>query len=505
MKKKLFPNVNWIIGRMRNINIRVKVMSLVIGLVLVLGTSSMLEVGATFTHTLEDQWDANAEAVGRQVAGRALDLIIAGDRSALRELLVKTRDVDEDARYLFILDADGAVLAHTFPGAVPSYVRSANRAGGGSPTVAVVYLGGERIRDTAVPIVGGRAGTLHLGLTEARLRNSVAALKWRLLLIAIIVSLAGLVAALMFTSRIIEPMDDLVNVAGALARGDSWHRASIVSGDEIGRLGAAFNAMAESLEQTSQENSRLLVELRAKESMRVRLLDQVIGAQEDERRRVARELHDGTGQSLTAILISLRVLEEASQDCAGCSQSGSVRSHAEGARAVASQTLDEVRRLARDLRPAVLDDLGLPAALERCSKEFARMCNIPIDYQVVGMDDVRLLPQVETALYRIAQEALTNAARHSGAHSVNLALERHGDSIHVVVEDDGSGFDVEARLANLNGSGLGLFGMKERAGLVGGTLTVESVPGFGTTVFVQVPLMECVLGEESEKDSPAAG
>jgi len=216
--------------------------------------------------------------------------------------------------------------------------------------------------------------------------------------------------------------------------------------------------------------------------IRARLLDQLIAAQEDEQRRIARELHDETGQSLTSILVGLRALEDApSLDAA--------RQQAADLRQVALRVLDEVRRLARGLRPSALDELGLVAALESQAAELGHTHGLAVDVQTHGLDGRRLPPPVETALYRIIQEALTNVAKHAAARSVSVLVRRQGDAVQTIVTDDGCGFDVESALRAPGAwTHLGLHGMRERAALLDGSVTIESTPGEGTTLYARIPL-----------------
>jgi signal transduction histidine kinase len=230
------------------------------------------------------------------------------------------------------------------------------------------------------------------------------------------------------------------------------------------------------------ENARLWEELRRKEAVRRELLHKAITAQEEERRRIARELHDEASQALAALLVSLRLMENAPS-------LEEARAQVARMREVVNQTLDEIRALAWELRPSVLDDLGLVPALTRYIQSCRSRFGMEIDLEVVGLDQVRLPWEVETALYRIAQEALTNAARHAGARHVSVILEQRDNRALLIVEDDGEGFDVAQVWASVQERGrLGLYGMEERAFLVGGRLTVESAPGSGTTVVVEVPL-----------------
>ncbi|HXI57716.1 MAG TPA: PAS domain S-box protein [Polyangia bacterium] len=216
----------------------------------------------------------------------------------------------------------------------------------------------------------------------------------------------------------------------------------------------------------------------AEETIRA-LLNDVITAQEEERRRIARELHDETAQTLTSLLVGLQTVEQSTD-------LGRAQSAAATLRTLVAAALDGVKRIARGLRPSVLDDLGLEDALERLAVEFSRANKFVVDLHVTGPRLPRLPESLELALYRIAQEAVTNAAKHAAPAAVSILIHRTADTIRLVVEDDGRGFDVAATKSDKQ---LGLLGMRERAHLVGGLMTVESSrEGGGTTLCVSVPL-----------------
>jgi len=205
-------------------------------------------------------------------------------------------------------------------------------------------------------------------------------------------------------------------------------------------------------------------------------LRRVVEAQEVERRRLARELHDETGQALTSILLGLRALEERTADPAS-------RAATEELRELVVSTLQDVRRLAVELRPSALDDFGLVAALKRLTASFAEQTGISVDFQT-ALADERLPEEVETALYRIVQESLTNVVKHARARRVSILLARKDGAVKAVVEDDGQGFDPAAQ----TGYGYGLVGMRERLALLGGRLEVESGADAGTTIAAEVPV-----------------
>lgn len=213
------------------------------------------------------------------------------------------------------------------------------------------------------------------------------------------------------------------------------------------------------------------------EALRHQLLHKVISVQEEERKRIARELHDETGQSLTSLLVGFRALEEAKT-------LDQVRNRMSDLRKVAGHTLEEVQRLALRLRPSVLDDLGLEAALKRYTIEFMHAYEIKVDMNIRGLEFSRLPSLVETALYRIIQEALTNILRHAKAKTASILIQREASSVRTVIEDDGCGFN----LTEVDKTSLGLHGMRERAALLNGTFTIESSAGHGTTLYVEIPL-----------------
>jgi signal transduction histidine kinase len=202
----------------------------------------------------------------------------------------------------------------------------------------------------------------------------------------------------------------------------------------------------------------------------------VVQAQELERQRLARELHDETGQALTSILLGLKPLEEALADHPARGALAELREQVVGA-------LQDVRRLAVELRPAVLDDFGLVPALERLTDAFAEQSDIRLDFHS-ALGELRLPSEVETTLYRVVQESLTNIVKHANAHHVSVSVARRASTVAAVIEDDGDGFDPRTAREE----GVGLLGMRERLSFVDGRLEIETRPGSGTTIVAEVPL-----------------
>jgi two-component system CheB/CheR fusion protein len=221
-------------------------------------------------------------------------------------------------------------------------------------------------------------------------------------------------------------------------------------------------------------------ERRRVEQERGQLLRRIVFAQEDERRRIAREMHDQFGQQLTALKLKLDTLKE------DCGEQTKLCEQIEALQAIAEQLDADVGYLAWEMRPSALDDLGLHAALSSYVQNWSQHVGVPVQLHASGMEKDRLTPEIETTLYRIAQEALNNTAKHSQAASVAVVLERRADQVSLIIEDDGVGFDLEQTFG-AGDKGLGLIGMRERAALVGGTVEIESQPNSGATVLVRIP------------------
>jgi signal transduction histidine kinase len=204
----------------------------------------------------------------------------------------------------------------------------------------------------------------------------------------------------------------------------------------------------------------------------------LVVVQETERSLIARELHDDAGQALAALMVGLKLLErDAAHPDALLQRAAELRKTADG-------VLDNLHRLAMDLRPASLDHLGLAPSLQQYTNAVSRQNELSVRFEALGFEGERLAPDIETNIYRIVQEALTNVLRHAQATHADVLLESCEQGLLLIIEDNGIGFDYDEAVQR---GRLGLFGMRERAEMLGGHLVVESSPGAGTTVFVEVP------------------
>lgn len=289
-------------------------------------------------------------------------------------------------------------------------------------------------------------------------------------LIALFIA-GGVVISFVFNrwvlKRALNPLDRLQRGVDQVRSGAANVRVDPgeASDERFDRLAETFNQMVVRLEQNTLQMQQLS--------------RQILQAQEEERYRLARDLHDEAAQSLTSLLVRLRLLERA-RDPAEAQQ------RVQELRELTAQALDDVRRVALDLRPTILDDLGLGSALEWRVDEFNKVTPVQATLKVSGLGQ-RLPREVELTLYRVGQEALSHVLQHAQAHHVQVTLQRVAGSICLDVVDDGVGFDPN-RLRSGSGRGLGLVGMRERVGMIGGSLRIESHADGGTHIAARVPI-----------------
>ena len=625
------------------VSIRFKMMGLVLPVVLAIGAAASWNARSEVAASLHRELEARGRTIGRDVAGRAADLVLTDDLFELHRVARDTLLVDDDVRYVYVEDPEHEVLVHTFDGGFPAGFLGANRARGGTQQAVSLDTTEGRLIDVAVPILGGEVGTVHVGLSTRGVDAAIGKHDRFILLATPLAILPGAALAYLLATIIRRALGGVIAAADAVGGGDFSHRAPVWAADEIGHLGVAFNRMTERLSLTHQqllrrhrevsilnaiahatsrslrvedvlkgaldnvcdltgaergrlclledstvvttflylagppsvlireappsgirctcfdlltrrrhldgglssvwqigrkvsmgplggtasgiclplwakeglrgilhleahvgrsfagediqllmavseqlsvavENARLWEDLKEREEAKGLLLERVIEAQEDERRRVAQELHDEAGQALTSLLVEIRSLDGGDQVPAA--RLGELRS-------LVAEALEGIQNIALELRPSVLDDIGLAPALRRYVEEHGARSGLQTDFDAGDLDEIRLEPAVETALYRIVQEALTNVVRHAEATRVDVLLTRRTGDLAVIVEDDGAGFDPAEVMSRPEGC-LGLRGMQERAVLIGGQLTVGAEPGQGTTVSVKVPLPSAV-------------
>ena len=301
---------------------------------------------------------------------------------------------------------------------------------------------------------------------------------------AVLGFLAALVVAWITTRHVTGPTEQLTAAAQRMARGDLESPIKVRAQDEVGRLAENLDAMRRQLrdayQQVSDANERLELQVAERTARLTDLLGKVISAQEEERRRLARELHDETAQTIGALAIALDRARHGIGDA-----SPEARGQLQEAQGIVKRLLEETRRLILDLRPMALEDLGLVPAIRWYAESHLQEEGVTTTIEL-ERPAVRLAPHLEVALFRIAQEAINNIAKHAEAERATIRLDFSDTAVRIAVSDDGRGFDVDRALASAGS--IGLIGLQERTRLLNGRMDVRSEVGRGTQLTVEVPI-----------------
>jgi signal transduction histidine kinase len=485
-------------------------------------------VSGVYRDPVNDREVVSAALPIRDASG-TIAAVIGGDIDLLNsdlQRMATATGLGEAAGDIQIIDSEGVILASTVPEALLSEASPSSH-------LATMIASGEPVVDScrdcrapadsppreqeivAVVPMSVAPWSFVLWEGETDVLGPVQSLRMRFVIFGVVIFVVASMLAWALAQSVVRPVTELTDAAQDIAGGQLDEPITISGQDEIGRLGQALDTMRlklrnsltrirhwnreleervrkrtreleasrNDLEATSIENSRLYEELQKKEALRSELLRKVISVQEEERRRIARELHDETSQALTALILSLETTSQAVPP-----DGAALRNKLHESETVARGLLENVHRLIFDLRPSVLDDLGLVAAIRWYAETRLEPMGTRVHLETEG-DERRLPSPIETAIFRVAQEALTNVARHAEAENVAISLSFQNGMVRVEVEDDGKGFDVAAIERGADSTrGLGLLGMRERVGLLDGSVAIDSEPNSGTAISIEVPV-----------------
>lgn len=478
---------------LQQLSIYYKINGIIIGMLLLLSIIIGAIMIKTTARLLDQQIEQRGVEVATYIAALSSNDILLDDHYALFDRITKTKNNREDVRYILVTDSAGGILANTFGGDLPKGLPlplpnniSDSSFLYGSPEAHSDYLVVKMnsnegpLREIIVPIENGAIGFVRVGMSE---NNTQQLLKHKLAEFFVTTFLVCLLAAMGATYLayvIIYPLHSLILAAQQIQLGNFSVQAKVKSQDEVGQLATVFNEMANSLQEKEFENNRLLKELRAKEAMRAILMNKLFTIQEEERKRISRELHDETSQSLASLLAYMKVLLSKLTD-------NKQKELLLGARDVAINVLGGLRKMAVELRPPVLDDLGIAAAMAKYINHFSAQQHIAVSFSSPE-DKLIISNELSLALYRILQESLTNISKHACASEVNVILKTTTTTITLQIDDNGLGIrpgDLESARHN---NRLGVYGMKERVELLGGTFNFHSLNGQGTNITVILPI-----------------
>ena len=481
-----------------------KVASGVIATVLLLSALYFIWDYHFYRTQLLTELQESSESVSDVTLNSLLQLAMVGRHiELLQQGVERLSNSSEEVRTILILDPSGTVRFSSDRTLIGRRLARSDRGcavchqeGQTPPRTSFINLGRESLLRYAAPIPNRQechschdpsrslVGILLVDHSTEGARAQLRASLFEMLVKAgTTVLVILLVLGLLMNRMVISRIKKLTAATSQLASSELTPRgpgdldlASIEGNDEIGQLARSFDEMAQRL-------GRSFRELEEKERVRVSLLQRLVRTQEEERKTLSRELHDQLGQSLSALLVAAKTIF--SENGNPPTELPERRKEFEGQ---IRRLIEDVHQLAWQMRPSILDDYGLEKALERYVEETSKRSGIALDFQQTTPHGADRLPHwLETTLYRVAQEAVTNLVRHSEATQSSVVLMRNRDSVTLLVEDNGVGF-VPEEVVPSSQRGLGLVGMRERVRECGGTLDIESARMKGTTVRVRIPL-----------------
>jgi signal transduction histidine kinase len=481
-------------------------MGVILPLVLVLGLFSYLQY-ARHRELEIKLLEQSATHLGQMVEGSLRHAMLARDLAAVQQMVDDVADKG-GVEAIFLMNMQGEIryaprragvgisMSLGDPGCQVCHAPGKPHPGN---SAIVTAASGQRVLRNCNPVENEPAcaachdpanrltGVLitDLSLAEAE-RNLAAGLRDSLLLIGGALIAGVLTVNLAMNRLVVGRLARMAHAVKAFGQGDFGQRIVKPGSDEIGKLAETFNRMAQGLQAKAaleKQVSAQAEDLRRLSEERGYLLQKTITAQEEERKRIARELHDEWAQTLAAVTVNL---DQASQALPG--DLAWLKERLDRTQALAVDALKALRRLILDLRPALLDDLGLVPAIRWYAETRLEANGIALDFQASGSQQ-RLPPEIETALFRIAQEALNNIQKHARAEVATIRLGFQADRVVMSFQDDGQGLQVGLVLGGEGGEpGWGLLGIRERAALLGGSFSISAEPGRGTRIQVEVPL-----------------
>jgi signal transduction histidine kinase len=467
--------------KITHLSLYYKINILVVGMILACG----LLIGGIMLQTtaqlFENQLDKRGIEIANSIASLSSNDILLDDHFSISERLNKTKSNNEEVRYILVTDSTGHILANTFtnslPKGLPPIRLPANPA---APLVSGFNSNEGFIREVLFPIENGSIGFVRIGMSEnisqLLLKEKLTEIIFTILIVCVLAALG----ATRLSYMLVQPIRFLSEAAYQIQQGNYNIHTRVPSKDETGKLAAAFNAMVSSLRSKDRENNKLLQEIHTKEALRASLIKKLFTVREDEQRRLSRELHDEIGQSMASLLAYMKVLH------------AKLVTHEQKAllveaRDVTVAVLEGLRKMAVELRPPALDYLGIMTVLERYTANFSVQYEITVCFEG-PKEKISVSNDVALSLYRILQESLTNIIRHAKADQVKVHVTKNPKSICMEICDNGQGFQADFLEVARSNNRLGLFGMQERAEMLGGSFEIRSTVDRGTTIIAILPI-----------------
>jgi signal transduction histidine kinase len=458
-----------IFKKLYNVSLRVKIIGLIIFTAVFISLFTIIRVYYVFHKESNLQLKTLSKTIAEDLSYQSVNYIKDNNIIKLMKIIENTKRHNKDISYIFIENNQGKVIASTFENGFPLKLLKINHHG--FKKISIVKLKNlyNGVYDTSYPISRGKLGVVRVGVltkySEILVNSFIGSLVFTIILIVFI----DILLLSVLTMFIMNPIKKLTNALRSVQRGDlTVELKEVRRGDEIEELIHAFNQMIERL----RDAEKIKLE---KDNAKKEFTKKIMNAHEEERKRIARQLHDQVGQILANIKIRLKLLEDSNET------NNKIKNDIKIMRDNLSNDIELIHSMAKNLRPVIIDELGLFNAISYYINDVVSVSGIKVKSDFIGQSSCcRLHPEIEIAIYRIIQEALLNVISHSKADFVRIMLEcnKNKNEFRGVVEDNGIGFEYKQG----NVENLGIYGMIERAELLNGSLNIKSEKGKGTSV-----------------------
>lgn len=471
--------MRWFVG----LRIATKLGVMLISVILVFSLLAGILLWQTLSQVMGRDLEDRGVAIATEIAAMGSEPIQTSNLLALDELIYMAKNSNSFVEYIFIVDRENHIMAHTFQNGMPRALMALHPSGmvqeSGQADKMSFSSDHGRIHDILMPIEDGSPGYVRVGVNEQELNLLLVNNFLELFAITFLVGLLGALFVFKLTQIFTRPLESLMQRSELIAHGHfNQPPLEVVADDEFGRLMTAMNVMAEHLHMGEAERKRLLGHL--------------LTVQEDERKRISMELHDESGQALTALMLSMRALANQTKD-------EETRQYILAVRDEAAHILQKLRNLAVELRPPALDELGVEAAVQNLLKAYEKYHAVAIffscrlDHEFDGVTSL--------AVYRIIQECMTNIFKHAQASRADILFEDMGDGkLRLVIRDDGIGLTKEKVREARQQNRLGIYGMQERIRILGGHMAIRSERPEWSTVY-EITLRSTDKGGETFDES----
>ena len=460
-----------VLERLYGVPLYTKTLGLVIFTTLLIGVPTVFTVKTVFYDFNSKQLRELSYSLSKELAYQSVNYILDNDIFGLTRILRDAKKSNPDMLYAFVESPNREIIASTYGNAFPMDLLKVNNSSLKRQSIKKIKTSDGVVFDASTPILNGDLGILRVGVSQKRSKIVINHLVYYIISIVILSIMISVILVGVTSWIVMRPIAELTKATKEILKGNfNFKINSPKYNDDIGKLVKSFNSMLEKL--SFLENER-----KEKERLSKDFVNKIITTQEDERKRIARELHDEFGQFFAYVKMNLKLIEESSVLSDAKKVIANLKEHL-------NKEVELLHNMVKNLRPSILDELGLSKAIEFYLSEFVeKQYDIKVDYHSFNIEKRRFDPKIEISVYRIIQEAVLNSLKHAKAKHLRIFLEWNNGILRGIIEDDGIGFNLKEK----DKFGFGLYGMQERVSLLNGYIDINSEKNEGTVIVFNIP------------------